>query len=65
MCSVRQSWKVGNAPLEGTLVTPEARCLEELLARRRSFSLDPKRPPRYVSSTFVRRHAELGLIAEA
>jgi cytochrome P450 len=38
--------------------------LEELLARTRSFSLDPKRPPRYVSSIFVRRHAELGLIAD-
>jgi cytochrome P450 len=39
--------------------------LEELLARTRSFSLDPQRPPRYVSSIFVRRHAELGLIARA
>ncbi|MBW2270605.1 MAG: cytochrome P450 [Deltaproteobacteria bacterium] len=39
--------------------------LEELLARTRSFSLDPQHPPRYVSSIFVRRHAELGLIAEA
>lgn len=35
--------------------------LEELLARTRSFSLDPLHPPRYVSSIFVRRHAELGL----
>jgi cytochrome P450 len=39
--------------------------LEELLARTRSFSLDPRRPPSYVSSIFVRRHAELGLILEA
>ena len=39
--------------------------LEELLARTRLFALDPRRPPRYVSSIFVRRHAELGLIAEA
>jgi cytochrome P450 len=39
--------------------------LEELLARTRSFSLDPGRPPRWVSSIFVRRHAELGLIASA
>jgi cytochrome P450 len=38
--------------------------LEELLARTHSFSLDPRRPPRYVSSIFVRRHAELGLLAE-
>jgi cytochrome P450 len=37
--------------------------LEELLARTLSVSLDPRRPPRYVSSIFVRRHAELGLIA--
>jgi cytochrome P450 len=39
--------------------------LEELLARTRSFSLDPQRPPEYVSSILVRRHAELGLITEA
>ena len=38
--------------------------LEELLARTRSFSLDPVRPPRYVPSIFVRRHGELGLITE-
>jgi cytochrome P450 len=38
--------------------------LEELLARTGSFSLDPDRPPRYVSSIFVRRHAELPLIIE-
>ena len=38
--------------------------LEELLARTRSFSLDPLRPPRYVNSIFVRRNAELELIAE-
>jgi cytochrome P450 len=36
--------------------------LEELLARTRTFSLDPQRPPRYVSSIFVRRHAALALI---
>lgn len=39
--------------------------LEELLARTRSFSLDPRHPPRYVNSIFVRRHSELGLIAES
>jgi cytochrome P450 len=39
--------------------------LEELLGRTRSFRLDPVRPPRYVSSIFVRRHAELGLILQA
>jgi len=38
--------------------------LEELLARTRSFSLDPRKPPRYVNSIFVRRHAELRLMAE-
>ena len=37
--------------------------LEELLARTRSFSLDPLHPPRYVNSIFVRRHAELELTA--
>jgi len=36
--------------------------LEELLARTRAFSLDPLHPPEYVSSIFVRRHAELELI---
>jgi cytochrome P450 len=35
--------------------------LEELLARTRSFGLDPARPPAYVSSIFVRRHARLDL----
>jgi cytochrome P450 len=35
--------------------------LEELLARTRFFSLDPRNPPRYVDSIFVRRHCELGL----
>jgi cytochrome P450 len=41
----------------------EARVIfEELLARTRSFALDPLRPPRYVNSIFVRRNAELGLI---
>ncbi len=39
--------------------------LEELLARTRSFSLDPQRSPEYVSSILVRRHAELGLITAA
>jgi cytochrome P450 len=38
--------------------------LEELLARTRSIRLDPDRRPRYVSSIFVRRHAELPLILE-
>jgi cytochrome P450 len=38
--------------------------LEELLARTRSFSLDPDHPPHYVSSIFVRRHATLPLIAK-
>jgi cytochrome P450 len=46
------------ARLEGRII------LEELLARTRSFSLDSQLPPRYVSSIFVRRHAELGLITE-
>jgi cytochrome P450 len=36
--------------------------LEDLLSRTESFSLDPQRPPRYVNSIFVRRHAELELI---
>lgn len=36
--------------------------LEELLARTRAFSIDPRNPPNYVNSIFVRRHAELGLI---
>jgi cytochrome P450 len=39
--------------------------LEELLARTRTFSLDPASQPRYVSSIFVRRHSELPLIVEA
>jgi cytochrome P450 len=39
--------------------------LEELLARTRSFSIDPQNPPRYVRSLFVRRHAEVTLQAEA
>jgi len=38
--------------------------LEELLARTRSIRLDPDRRPRYVSSIFVRRHAELPLVLE-
>jgi cytochrome P450 len=44
------------ARLEGRVI------LEELLERTRSFELDPERPPRYVQSIFVRRHAELELI---
>ena len=39
--------------------------LEELLARTRSFSLDPQRSPEYVSSILVRRHAELALITKS
>jgi cytochrome P450 len=39
--------------------------LEEMLARTRCFALDPRRPPRYVSSIFVRRHAEIRLITES
>jgi len=39
--------------------------LEELLERTRSFSLDPRLPPTYVSSIFVRRHEVLGLCIEA
>jgi len=39
--------------------------LEELLTRTRSFALDPENPPRYVTSIFVRRHAEMGLLVEA
>ena len=35
--------------------------LEELLGRTRSFALDPQNPPKYVSSIFVRRNAELRL----
>ncbi|MBW2418508.1 MAG: cytochrome P450 [Deltaproteobacteria bacterium] len=36
--------------------------LEELLGASRSFELDPERPPEYVKSIFVRRHAQLGLL---
>lgn len=39
--------------------------LEELLGRTRGFGLDPEHPPRYVSSIFVRRHAELCLRVQA
>ncbi len=39
--------------------------LEELLARTRSFSLDPQHPPKYVNSIFVRRHSALGLITDS
>jgi cytochrome P450 family 144 len=35
--------------------------LEELLARTRSFTLDPARPPKHVPSLFVRRLAQLPL----
>ncbi len=38
--------------------------LEELLARTRSFSLDPRQPPKYVNSILVRRHGELELMVE-
>ncbi len=38
--------------------------LEELLARTRSFGLDPAKPARYVRSIFVRRHAALELRME-
>lgn len=38
--------------------------LEELLARTRSFAPDPERPPQYVKSIFVRRHATLDLIID-
>ena len=38
--------------------------IEELLARTRSFSLNPQHPPRYVSSILVRRHNELELVVE-
>jgi cytochrome P450 len=39
--------------------------LEELLSRTRSFALDPERPPHYVSSIFVRRHADLALVTRS
>ena len=38
--------------------------LEELLARTRSFGLDAEHLPSYVSSIFVRRHAELRLVTQ-
>jgi len=42
----------------------EARVIiEELLARTRTFALDPQCPPDYVSSIFVRRHRTLRLMA--
>jgi hypothetical protein len=37
--------------------------VEELLDRARRIELDPARPPRYVPSLFVRRHAALALRA--
>lgn len=45
------------------LARMEARvALEELLARTSSFALDPQRPPAYVPSILVRRHAHLDLV---
>ena len=42
----------------------EARVIvEELLARTRSFALDPAHPPEYVRSIFVRRHRDIHLVA--
>jgi hypothetical protein len=41
----------------------EARiAIETLLARTSNVSLDPDRPPAYVPSIFVRRHAHLDLL---
>ncbi len=39
--------------------------LEELLRSTTAFTLDPDRPPAYVDSMFVRRHAHLDLLVEA
>lgn len=48
------------------LARMEARlALEELLPRTHRFTLDPARPPAYVNSMFVRRHAHLDLVVEA
>ncbi|GMU77503.1 MAG: putative cytochrome P450 [Acidimicrobiia bacterium] len=45
------------------LARMEARvALEELLARTSFFALDPQRPPAYVPSILVRRHAHLDLV---
>jgi len=45
------------------LARMEARVtLEELLLGTERFGLDPQRPPAYVSSVFVRRHAHLDLV---
>jgi cytochrome P450 len=47
------------------LARMEARvALEELLLATERFSLDPARPPAYVDSMFVRRHAHLDLVTE-
>jgi len=47
------------------LARMEARVtLEELLLQTTRFTLDPERPPAYVNSMFVRRHAHLDLLAE-
>lgn len=47
------------------LARMEARVtLEELLRQTTRFTLDPARPPAYVNSMFVRRHAHLDLLAE-
>ncbi|MBM3692793.1 MAG: cytochrome P450 [Actinobacteria bacterium] len=48
------------------LARMEARvALEELLGATTRFALDPERPPAYVASVFVRRHAHLDLTIEA
>ena len=47
------------ARLEGRVI------LEELLGRTRSLRLDERRPPEYVPSIFVRRHAHLDLRTES
>ena len=47
------------------LARMEARVvLEELLLATEGFALDPDRPPTYVSSLMVRRHAHLDLVLE-
>jgi len=47
------------------LARMEARvALEELLLATERFALDPDRPPAYVHSMFVRRHAHLDLVLE-
>jgi cytochrome P450 len=48
------------------LARMEARVtLEELLLATDRFTLDPQRPPAYVPSMFVRRHAHLDVLLEA